>query len=91
MTDHRAPTLPAARGSRCRAHPVAADLEPEAPILPAPTILAGPPAPDGPLTYGLVAKVTLRRPAFGFRVEHDLPADVDLIEAKPRATSSATT
>ena len=84
MTDRRAPTL--------TPHPADAgitlwlpDLEPELPTLPAPEILSGPPAPDGPLTYGLVGRVALSRPGFGFRIEHDLPPDVDLIEAKPRA------
>jgi len=61
------------------------DFEPELPTLPAPTVLVGPAAPDGPITYGLVAKVSLARPGFGFRVEHDLPPDVDLVEAKPKA------
>jgi hypothetical protein len=36
--------------------------------------------------YGLVARVALTRPAFGFRVEHDLPAGVVLVDARPRAT-----
>jgi hypothetical protein len=36
--------------------------------------------------YGLVARVALSRPAFGFRVEHDLPPGVVLVEARPRAT-----
>lgn len=61
------------------------DIEPELPVLPAPTVLSGPEVPDGPLRYGLVAKVSLSRPGFGFRIEHDLPPDVDLIEARPRA------
>jgi hypothetical protein len=61
------------------------DFEPEVPTLPAPTVLAGPAVPDGPITYGLVAKVSLARPGFGFRVEHDLPSDVDLVDAKPKA------
>lgn len=39
-----------------------------------------------PLVYGLVAKVLLPRPAFNFKVEHDLPPNVTLLEAKPRAT-----
>lgn len=41
---------------------------------------------DLPLVYGLVAKVLLPRPAFNFKVEHDLPPNVTLLEAKPRAT-----
>jgi hypothetical protein len=61
------------------------DLDPEVPTLPAPTILSGPPAADGPITYGLVAKVSLARPGFSFRVEHDLPPDCELVEAKPKA------
>jgi hypothetical protein len=55
-------------------------------FLPAPTVVSGPAAVDGPFTYGLVAKVTLNRPGFGFRVEHDLPEGVDLIESRPKAT-----
>jgi hypothetical protein len=86
MTDRRAPTLPPPGDLDAGLTLWLPDFEPEAPALPAPTILAGPPVPDGPLTYGLVAKVTLARPAFGFRVEHDLPPDVDLVEARPRAT-----
>ena len=86
MTDRLAPTLPPPGDVDAGLTLWLPDLEPEAPTLPAPTILAGPPVPDGPLTYGLVAKVTLARPGFGFRIEHDLPADVDLIEARPRAT-----
>jgi hypothetical protein len=37
-----------------------------------------------PLTYGLAAKVLLPRPAFGFKVEHDLPMGVTLVEASPK-------
>jgi hypothetical protein len=55
-------------------------------VLPSPTVVEGPPAPDRPITYGIVAKVTLARPGYGFRVEHDLPAGVELIETKPKAT-----
>jgi hypothetical protein len=54
--------------------------------LPSPTVVEGPPAPDRPVSYGIVAKITLARPGYGFRVEHDLPAGVDLIETKPKAT-----
>lgn len=39
-----------------------------------------------PLVYGLVAKVDLPRPAFAFRVEHDLPSNVVLLETNPKAT-----
>jgi hypothetical protein len=57
-------------------------------------LATGPPltaviAPGGTSTthvYGLVARVALTRPAFGFRVEHDMPAGVELIEARPKAT-----
>jgi hypothetical protein len=55
-------------------------------FLPAPSVVSGPSVDDGPFTYGLVAKVTLTRPGFGFRIEHDLPEGVDLVEARPRAT-----
>lgn len=61
------------------------DVE-ETPLLAEPTVLHSAAAPDGPLVYGLVARVALSRPGFGFRVEHDLPAGVELIEARPRAT-----
>jgi hypothetical protein len=54
--------------------------------LPAPTIFHGPANGDDTLTYGLVARVALNRPGFGFRIEHDLPPGVDLVSAKPRAT-----
>src|SRR5690349_11404131 len=54
--------------------------------LPAPTVLVGPPAPDGPFTYGIRAKIALTKPGFGFRVEHDMPAGVELVEARPKAT-----
>ncbi len=54
---------------------------PRAVVEPAPAALD-----DGPLAYGLVAKVLLPRPAFNFKVEHDLPMNVTLVEAKPRAT-----
>src|SRR5258708_6138250 len=87
MTDRQAPTL------NSPTRPLDDDgitlwlpaFEPESPALPAPTVLSGPPVPDSPLTYGLVAKVSLSRPGFGFRIEHDLPPDVDLIEARPKA------
>ncbi len=39
-----------------------------------------------PLVYGLNAKVLLPRPAFGFRIEHSLPAGVKLLEAHPKAS-----
>ena len=39
-----------------------------------------------PLVYGLIAKVLLPRPAFGFRVEHSLPENVQLLETNPKAT-----
>ena len=86
MTDHRAPTLPTPGDLEAGLTLWLPDLEPEAVALPAPAVLAGPAVPDGPLTYGLVARVSLARPGFGFRVEHDLPPDVDLVEARPRAT-----
>ena len=38
------------------------------------------------VTYGLVARVALSRPGFGFRIEHDLPPGVELVTVKPRAT-----
>ena len=61
--------------------------EPEAPAaLPSPTVMVGPPAPDGPFTYGLRAKVALTKPGFGFRVEHDMPQGVELVETRPKAT-----
>jgi hypothetical protein len=86
MTDRRAPTISPPGDLDAGLTLWLPDLEPELPLLPAPTILAGPAVADGPLTYGLVAKVSLARPGFGFRVEHDLPADVDLIDARPKAT-----
>ncbi|WP_020468201.1 COG1361 family protein [Zavarzinella formosa] len=54
---------------------------PKAVLEPAPAQLE-----EVPLAYGLVAKVLLPRPAFNFKVEHDLPPNVTLLEAKPRAT-----
>jgi hypothetical protein len=64
-----------------------ATLEPPSwQMLSAPSVVSGPSIEDGPFTYGLVAKVTLARPGFGFRVEHDLPEGVDFVEARPRAT-----
>lgn len=86
MTDRRAPTLAPPGDIDAGLTLWLPDFEPELPTLPAPTILASPAVPDGPLTYGLVAKVSLARPGFGFRIEHDLPADVDLVEARPKAT-----
>jgi hypothetical protein len=56
------------------------------PSLPAPTVFHGPGSGDDTITYGLVARVALNRPGFGFRIEHDLPPGVDLVSAKPRAT-----
>ncbi|MEZ6142150.1 MAG: hypothetical protein R3B84_16435 [Zavarzinella sp.] len=41
---------------------------------------------DLPLVYGLAAKVLLPRPAFGFKVDHDIPDGVTLIDTKPSAT-----
>ena len=59
----------------------------EASEIPAARLDAAPsPMADLPLVYGLVAKVLLPRPAFNFKVEHDLPPNVTLLEAKPRAT-----
>lgn len=55
-------------------------------FLPPPSVVSGPSVEEGPFTYGLVAKVTLTRPGFGFRIEHDLPEGVELVEARPRAT-----
>jgi hypothetical protein len=86
MTDRRAPTAPPPGDVEAGLTLWLPDFEPDLPVLPAPTVLAGPAVADGPFTYGLVAKVSLARPAFGFRVEHDLPPDVDLVEARPRAT-----
>jgi hypothetical protein len=86
MTDRRAPTAPPHGDVEAGLTLWLPDFEPDVPALPAPTVLAGPPVPDGQLTYGLVAKVALSRPGFGFRIEHDLPPDVDLVEARPRAT-----
>ena len=86
MTDRRAPTAPPHGDVEAGLTLWLPDFEPDVPPLPAPTILAGPPVPDGVVTYGLVAKVSLSRPGFGFRIEHDLPADVDLVEARPKAT-----
>lgn len=56
----------------------------ESDALPAPTIFHGPQLAEGPISYGLVARVSLTKPAFGFRVEHDLPMGFDFIEAKPK-------
>ena len=55
------------------------------PFLPAPTVVNGPAREDSLLTYGMVARVALSQPGFGFRMEHDLPQGVDLVEARPRA------
>ncbi len=44
-----------------------------------------PGAEDGLLTYGLVARIALGQPGFGFRMEHDLPPGVELVESRPRA------
>jgi hypothetical protein len=86
MTDRRAPTAPPHGDVEAGLTLWLPDFEPDVPPLPAPTVLAGPPVPDGVVTYGLVAKVSLSRPGFGFRIEHYLPADVDLVEARPKAT-----
>lgn len=50
-----------------------------------PTIGGTTPPAESPLVYGLVAKITLTRPAFGFRVDHDLPPNVELVQTKPKA------
>ncbi|HEX3151896.1 MAG TPA: hypothetical protein VHR66_27740 [Gemmataceae bacterium] len=84
MSDRRAPTLPPPL-EEAGLSLWLPDFESEVPSLPAPTIVPGPPVADGPLTYGLVAKVALSRPGFGFRIEHDLPPDVEFIEARPKA------
>jgi hypothetical protein len=84
MSDRRTPTLPPPL-EEAGLTLWLPDFEPEAPALPAPTIQSGPSVADGPLTYGLVAKVALSRPGFGFRIEHDLPPDVEFIEARPKA------
>ncbi|QVL30882.1 chemotaxis protein CheW [Telmatocola sphagniphila] len=42
-------------------------------------------AVKNPLVYGLIAKVSLPRPAFQFKIEHDLPANVALLDVKPKA------
>jgi hypothetical protein len=84
MTDRQAATLPAAADLEDTSLP--AWLSALEPSLPAPTVVEGPPAPDRPISYGVVAKVSLARPGFGFRVEHDLPAGVELIETRPKAT-----
>lgn len=54
--------------------------------LPKPAVLQGPPSSEGNITYGLVARASLPKPAYGFRVEHDLPPGVDFVDAKPKAT-----
>lgn len=62
-------------------------IMPEYAGIPAAMMGPGPTIPDEiPLTYGLHAKVLLPRPAFNFKVEHDLPMDVILLECKPKAT-----
>lgn len=84
MSDHRAPTLaPSLHEAGITLW--LPDRERESPSLPPPTIHSGPAVADAPLTYGLLAKVSLARPGFGFRIEHDLPPDVDLIEVRPKA------
>ena len=40
---------------------------------------------NGQIVYGLVARVAMSQPGFGFRVEHDLPVGVELVEARPKA------
>jgi uncharacterized repeat protein (TIGR01451 family) len=40
---------------------------------------------DGQIVYGLVARVAMSQPGFGFRVEHDLPVGVELVEVRPKA------
>lgn len=62
-------------------------IMPDGRSIPRPVVEPAPATLDEvPLAYGLVAKVLLPRPAFNFKVEHDLPAGVTLVEAKPRAT-----
>jgi hypothetical protein len=56
------------------------------PPLPLPSMTQGPPVADQPFTYGMVARITLHRPGFNFRIEHDLPMGVQLVEARPKAT-----
>ena len=67
--------------------PADSRIVPDTSDIPA-SVLAPAPAQleELPLVYGLVAKVLLPRPAFNFKVEHDLPPNVTLLEAKPRAT-----
>ena len=43
------------------------------------------PKPDGTIVYGLVARIVMSQPGFGFRVEHDLPVGVELVEVRPKA------
>ena len=61
-------------------------FRPAEPVLSGPTIVRTPSSLNGTIAYGLVAKVGLTRPGYGFRVEHDLPMGVELVEVQPRAT-----
>src|SRR4051812_21657188 len=83
MPDRQA-MLPPAADSDSGLPPWLPDVDP--PALPAPTVMVGQPAPDGPFTYGLRCKVALTKPGFGFRVEHDMPQGVELVETRPKAT-----
>jgi len=51
----------------------------------APMVVKKLPKADGTIVYGLVARVAMSQPGFGFRVEHDLPVGVELVEARPKA------
>lgn len=59
--------------------------EQESPLVGSPTLERSQYALDGTISYGLVARIALRRPGFNFRVEHDLPLGVELVETRPKA------
>lgn len=59
--------------------------EPTADRSSTPIAIKKPLVTNGTIVYGLVARVAMSQPGFGFRVEHDLPVGVELVEAKPKA------
>ena len=86
MTDHRAPTLPPpgdldAGLTLWLPGPRAGSPRPARPDHP-----GRPPGPGRPAHLRPGRQGHPGPAGFGFRIEHDLPPDVDLIEAKPRAT-----
>lgn len=72
--------------SQCTTAPLTLDVSPNSVVPPALVVESGQSHNNGLITYGLVVRMALSRPGFGFRIEHDLPEGVDFVEARPRAT-----